>query len=152
MHAEQLQEVLQSCKRQAHTVTLVSLQFVLAHAIRSTLNTILANFVASTALVDMLASKVRAQIPVVRQRSIVHMRKRAVCTCHLSSVKVWKPRQALSALAALMLSVQSYTAQASPFAPGLQAGSLSLFVHYCVFVLITVCLPVLLTPQTAQQV
>lgn len=131
-------EVLQGCKtawvvrrHQAHILPPGVLQFVRAVAIAP----YTANPFVWVTLVNMLASRAPTQVPATRQRSDVQLRCRAVCTCHLPSPKVSKPRQALTGLAALILSVQSHTAQASPFSPGLQARYLvvfSLCMGYCV--------------------
>ena len=79
----------------------------------------------------MLASKSRAQFPVVRQRSEVRLGKRAVSACHLPNLQVSKSRQALTGLAALISSMQSCAAQASPVSPELQAGYLVNFEFAC---------------------
>lgn len=125
-------EVLQRCKttrvvrqHQAHVVPPGVLQFVRTVAIPSAPH--IANPFGSVTLVNMLASRVRTQLPATHQRSDVQLRSRAICTCQLPSPKVFKPRQALTGLAAFILCVQSYTAQASPFSPGLPAGHLVLF-------------------------
>ncbi|KAL3145636.1 hypothetical protein ABBQ32_003179 [Trebouxia sp. C0010 RCD-2024] len=69
----------------------------------------------------MLASRTCGQLPGAHVKNVVRSRNRAASTCHLQSPKVSRPRQALNGLAALVLSAQSYTAQASPVSSGLQA-------------------------------
>lgn len=70
----------------------------------------------------MLASKTCTQAQLLRHRNSGTRHGRALIVCQLQIPKVSKPRQVLTGLAALVLSVQSYAAQASPMKPGLQVG------------------------------
>ncbi|KAL3151073.1 hypothetical protein ABBQ38_012943 [Trebouxia sp. C0009 RCD-2024] len=69
----------------------------------------------------MLASRACGQVPAARVKSNVRSCNSAATTCHLQSPEVSRPRQALNGLAALILSAQTGTAQASPVSSGLQA-------------------------------
>ena len=78
------------------------------------------NIVVLTATAHMLASKAVVQAPLISKRSDVRMRSTAVISCQLKPSAVPRPRQMLTGLAALVLSVQIHAAQASPVKPGLQ--------------------------------